>query len=266
MKRTSFTLIELLVVIGVIAMLISILAPGLYAAKEQARTAVCSSNLRQLALALTVYEQENETFPAGFNDLTCAMARPPGGYLGNAVNDKMGWWWLQFSADSWEGDFTEGSVIWCPARRISGPLTKANVLCGNYGVNRAICKDAQGIIGSEFTGRALGLSQIWSPAKTLLIADSGYALISWCGATNGSVVPFENPRRVGTFYVPGLSINTARTFCPGHEQDAIEGRHPNKTVNVGFADGHISCVKADDLFVEKTGDGYSNRSPLWLPN
>ena len=40
---------------------------------------------------------------------------------------------------------------------------------------------------------------------------------------------------------------------------------PNKTVNVGFADGHVTRKKADDLFVEKAADAYMNRSPLWLP-
>jgi prepilin-type processing-associated H-X9-DG protein len=65
--------------------------------------------------------------------------------------------------------------------------------------------------------------------------------------------------------VPGLKINKDKHLMPGQEQDAIDGRHPNKTVNVGFADGHVARKKADDLFVEKTADAYTNRSPLWIP-
>jgi prepilin-type processing-associated H-X9-DG protein len=39
-----------------------------------------------------------------------------------------------------------------------------------------------------------------------------------------------------------------------------------KTVNIGFADGHVVIrKKAEDLLVEKTSDGYQNLSPLWLP-
>ena len=56
-----------------------------------------------------------------------------------------------------------------------------------------------------------------------------------------------------------------RAIWPGQENDAINGRHPHKTVNVGFADGHCARIKADKLLVEKTGDTYKNRSPLWLP-
>jgi prepilin-type processing-associated H-X9-DG protein len=65
--------------------------------------------------------------------------------------------------------------------------------------------------------------------------------------------------------VPGLEINKKKDLWPGQHQDAIYGRHPSKSVNVGFADGHVSRKKADDLFVEKTETGYKNRIPLWLP-
>jgi prepilin-type processing-associated H-X9-DG protein len=140
-------------------------------------------------------------------------------------------------------------------------------------VNRAICKDAVGItgvIGGEFVGTPLGLNQIRRPAETLLIIDSGYSLISWRGASNAPGPLFDNPMREGAFYVPGLRVNNQRllegSISPGCKRDAINGRHPNKSINAGFADGHISQVKADDLFVEETDGNYSNLSPLWLPS
>jgi prepilin-type N-terminal cleavage/methylation domain-containing protein len=58
----AFTLIELLVVIAIIAVLIGLLAPGLGAARENARTSLCGSNLRQLAVASLSYAQNNRGF------------------------------------------------------------------------------------------------------------------------------------------------------------------------------------------------------------
>lgn len=265
MRRTGFTLIELLVAIAVIAMLIGILVPVLSTARQQAKAVACGSNLKQLSLALTIYDQENGTFPYSFVSST---ARPPGGYVGKVSHgDGQGWWWFHFLASALGENFDEGTISWCPSRSVKDPGLKKNVLCGNYGVNRAICKDPEdtGEIGSDFFGTPLGLHQIRHPAQTLLIVDSGYSLISWLGAINAPGPFFDNPMREGAFYVPGLWINKERIILPGHEQDAIDGRHPNKTVNVGFADGCISRVKADALFVEETDGGYSNRSPLWLP-
>ena len=265
MKRASLTLIELLIVIAVIAMLIGIVLPVLHIARQQARAVACGLNLKQLSLALTTYCQENGTFPYGFDDSISSLVPPPGDYVGDAAYDKMGWWWFHFLANILGEDFPKGTIVWCPSRCVEDPGPKANVLCGNYGVNRAICKDAPGIVGGQFTGTPLGLHQIRSSAETLLITDRGYSLISWRGATDALGQPFENANREGAFYVPGLGINKERTLFPGQEEDAINGRHPNRSVNVGFVDGHVDRVKADDLFVEEINGSYINRSPLWLP-
>lgn len=63
MARRGFTLIELLVVISVIALLMAILMPALNIAREQGRRAACMSNLRQVGVALTMYQHDYEQLP-----------------------------------------------------------------------------------------------------------------------------------------------------------------------------------------------------------
>jgi prepilin-type N-terminal cleavage/methylation domain-containing protein/prepilin-type processing-associated H-X9-DG protein len=71
-KKNAFTLIELLVVIAIIAILSAILFPVFASAREKARQTMCSSNLKQIGTAFSVYIQDyDDTYPpANWTDYT----------------------------------------------------------------------------------------------------------------------------------------------------------------------------------------------------
>lgn len=64
-RRDGFTLIELLVVVSIIAVLIAVMLPALQMARAAAHVAQCASNLKQVGIALVLYEEDFQMFPTG---------------------------------------------------------------------------------------------------------------------------------------------------------------------------------------------------------
>lgn len=62
-RRGGFTLVEMLVVVTIIAILVGVLLPQLNRGKDQATRTKCTSNMRQIVMAMMQYARDKETFP-----------------------------------------------------------------------------------------------------------------------------------------------------------------------------------------------------------
>jgi prepilin-type processing-associated H-X9-DG protein len=259
------TLIELILAIGIIAVLFALLTPSLQRSRLQAKAVVCMSNIRQLNSVFSMYVNDYDKFPYGiYNSL--AGAAPPDGYT-CSTGGRTGWWWFNYLDGIYTKKMSKKTVIQCPSRQINNPKLNKDILCGNYGANLSICRMFDGNVDPNEIGRPRSLTEVSRPSQALLIVDSGYTIISWRHAADSFTATLGNTDIEDTSYVPGLSINRQRLLRPGQEIDAVYGRHPQMTVNVGFADGHVARMKAEDVLVKKTPDGrYENRSPLWVPD
>jgi prepilin-type processing-associated H-X9-DG protein/prepilin-type N-terminal cleavage/methylation domain-containing protein len=268
MRFRGLTLVELIAVIAIIAMLAALLFPALHSAREQARATVCQAHIRELAIEFQQYEAEHERLPYG---IWAMRPAPPGGYICNPVYDLPGWYWPNFIGAVRYRSLRDRKILECPSRHLEDSGLSQDVLWGNYGVNRSLCRSAAdvAIYSREFPGPPLSTSKISHPGSTLLLVDSGYALICWWDVMAEPPKRYSGSLAVGTAYIPGLQINADRELLPGQVDDAIGGRHSNKTVNVGFADGHVDRMEASALGVETVGEGdekwYRNRTPLWDP-
>jgi prepilin-type N-terminal cleavage/methylation domain-containing protein/prepilin-type processing-associated H-X9-DG protein len=214
-SRDAFTLVELLVVLGVMAVLVGALLPGMGRAREQAKAAACRSNLRQVVLANAMYAQDSSgVYAPGAAD-----------FVGNLQR----WHGTRTTAEG-PFDSTHGPLVdylgpdravrACPAFVSDAKGFEAGN--GGYGYNNAyigvqtiVDATSRTQVVSDLAGARV--HQVKRPADTLMFADSAFV--------DGRLIEysFAEPRffpEFGTRADPSIHFRHVRTsniaWCDGH--------------------------------------------------
>lgn len=212
-SRAGFTLIELLVVISIIALLIAILLPALGNARDAARLAVCGSNQRQLALALTMYAQDDKRGETPWN--SDPGKNYGGGYYIHAHRDIAGGYANVRGLGLLQRDqYLPGNGVYICPTDIEAPLknTPDHLIESSYHV-----RDDQ-VEGTPLSGPhygfailiagsddAVGIDRWWTRAFTSFDSSHG-----------------ENIRNV--FYADG-HVASVRYALPGFDQSYIRNAY-----------------------------------------
>ena len=149
--KKGFTLIELLVVIAIIAILAAILFPVFARAREKARQTSCLSNVKEIGLALHMYNQDyDEKLPLS------------GGYRAfTELSDPIGYkYWFMAT----EPYIKNSQIFSCPSY--------ANTLCYSGGTSGSHPDFPDGVnYGYNTYANGLKIANIKHPACLLLVAD-----------------------------------------------------------------------------------------------
>jgi len=251
-RQPAFTLIELLVVIAIIAILAAMLLPALSSAKAKAKGIQCVSNLRQLGLALTMYAQDFDSYPAGISSDNIYWVWPPKLrlYTSRSTDVKVFSCPAAPSASQWTVTFGSGLPAMSGYYQDEVRLQQGGKSFMSYGENvwggsiRITPILGLGVYENVPGYDATKASQILKPTLMIALSDSNWDL-----------------KRGGD---PNWSGYVGDNDSPPQEMQWPLEVH-NKRANLVFCDGHVESLKRLKFIPQLSASlpGQQAIAPIW---
>jgi prepilin-type N-terminal cleavage/methylation domain-containing protein/prepilin-type processing-associated H-X9-DG protein len=272
-RVSKFTLIELLVVIAIIAILASMLLPGLAKAKRTAKLTLCRSNMKQITMGLIVYaDQYNGHGPINPVHYTAGPSYIwSTGFPGDLNYHDVGAY-LDIYIDTVGGG--DGSILTCPLATWFTPSHFSE----NYGPPGSNSQQGyidrfRGILGyRDGDGGAGDLDEnnyylsynIYAGFD--VISPPGHGGIgppNWTNSGNSQTTRAPRPSESDQDVIIADIIRTQDDYYDSH---AEPNRHADNTKffanhidnNVGFGDGHVETHRH-----QADATGGSQNAPYW---
>lgn len=254
--KKAFTLIELLVVISIITLLMGILLPALSSVREHARSTVCLTNVRRLALAGVMYAHANEAFPP--HRMKKRSFSDPDNFVNKYGRERPRWQWFfnqgvgpVIDPSPWvkkKGDiFTDYDTLMmtndyfiCPSFR-HYEYSVYDIRNGSYGYNYQYLGNARDRPDlGKYQNFPVRESVIKIPSATIIVGDS-----------RGS----KSPHGPHSYKLdpPKIALSTGAIYFGNWVQPTIEKQHcpaearHNRKANVSFLDGHVKSMTLEEM-------------------
>jgi prepilin-type N-terminal cleavage/methylation domain-containing protein/prepilin-type processing-associated H-X9-DG protein len=221
--RRGFTLIELLVVIAIIAVLIALLLPAVQSAREAARRAHCTNNLKQLGIAMHNYHTGNGSFPPG-------GAYTTGGYGSSTYSVGWGTW----SAQALMLGYLEQQPLY-NASNFSWVVGFGS----GFNINSSVSVSLLSVFICPSDGLITRASGTWGDPTTL-------SCWQWTGTTNNYFASAGTSTNYG-----GAGVDTTGPFNEGGKTYGVQHITDGTSNTIAFfeglvGDGTIELVKWRD--------------------
>jgi prepilin-type N-terminal cleavage/methylation domain-containing protein len=190
LRRYAFTLVELLVVITIIGILIALLLPAVQSAREAARRAQCTNQLKQIGLALHHYHDAQSAFP------------PDAIWVGTSAPRERNFTWIALLLPQMELGALHDEINFSrPAwnQQVSGPRgTKVNL-------------------------QSIQLDTFTCPSEAMITCNKGFGLSSYGGAAgwDGHRRMYGDPQRAAAFSL--MDSSTIRDVTDGTSNTVFVG-------------------------------------------